>query len=682
MKYSTHILFAVLAVGQVTTLVSAQEALAPASKTTFDPSGTWRREYDWYDTRIEEVIRLNLKEDGKVVGTILRNDAASEIKNGKLKGNELSFSVSNDYQGTAWVTSFTGIIKGNEIDGTVVLQVGDQSWDFAWKPKRSVQMDDVVGTWQIHIESSDGNVLEPTMKISKDGDKYKSVYKSTQGQELDVKDLRVEKNTLKFTVTTEFDGGSIKVDYQGRPYGDNISGSLDYDLWGSTGQAEFTARRKQIYRFGNGLPLAFPGAEGYGRFAKGGRGGDVYHVTNINDSGPGSFRDGIDSAKGPRTIVFEVSGTIELKSQIRIQNQGLTIAGQTAPGDGITFKDNKLGFSKSSDIIVRYIRVRLGDKNKPRPSGPDAVSVDDCDNLIFDHVSTSWGIDGNQDTGNCKNYTFQWSILSEGLHNSLHHKGAHGMCGSFRKPESNTTIHHSIFATSRDRHPSLSGNQDEPHWIIDFRNNIIYNWSAGGTANVGDAQLNLINNIFRPGPETGTTLPIAMKCHTAYAAHGYMSGNIFDERPELTANNYAAIDMERWADNYKYLGTLEHWKVDKVFDTGPNAPATHSTEEARRLVLAHAGASLVRDAVDKRLINDIKNRTGKLLDSQDEVGGWPELKSKPAPKDADRDGMADAWETANNLDPKDPEDRNGDADKDGYTNLEEYLNSLCPQLKK
>jgi pectate lyase len=428
--------------------------------------------------------------------------------------------------------------------------------------------------------------------------------------------------------------------------------------------------------------LAFPGAEGYGRFARGGRGGDIYHVTNLNDSGPGSFREGIDSAKGPRTIVFEVSGTIELKSKLRIQTKGLTIAGQTAPGDGITFKDNTLSFSKASDIIVRYIRVRLGDKNKPRPSGPDAVAVDNCDNLIFDHVSTSWGIDGNQDTGNCKNYTFQWSILSEGLHNSLHHKGAHGMCGSFRKQESNITIHHSIFASSRSRHPSLSGNQNEPNWIIDFRNNIVYNWSAGGTANVGDAQLNLINNIFRPGPETGTTLPIAMKCHTAYAAHGYMSGNVFDERPELTANNYAAIDMVRWAHNYKYLGTLDHWKVDKVFDTGPNAPTTHSAEEARRLVLARAGASLVRDAVDKRLMNDIKNRTGKLLDSQDEVGGWPKLKSKPAPKDSDRDGMTDAWETANNLDPKNPADRNGDADNDGYTNLEEYLNSLCPQLKE
>ncbi|MCP4607409.1 MAG: pectate lyase [Planctomycetes bacterium] len=431
-------------------------------------------------------------------------------------------------------------------------------------------------------------------------------------------------------------------------------------------------------RMGDARTLAFPGAEGYGRFAKGGRGGDVYHVTNLNDSGMGSFRDGIESATGPRTIVFEVSGTIELKSRIKIQNKGLTIAGQTAPGDGITFKDNTVSFGKASDIVVRYIRVRLGDKNKPRPSGPDAVAVDDCENFIFDHVSVSWGIDGNQDTGNLKNYTFQWSILSEGLHDSLHHKGPHGMCGSFRKQESNITIHHSIFASSRSRHPSLSGNQDEPNWIIDFRNNIVYNWSDGGTANVGDAQLNLINNIFRPGPETGTKQPIAMKCHTAYAAHGYMSGNVFDERPEFTANNYAAIDMELWAKNYQYLGTLEHWKVDKVFEIGSNAPVTHSAEEARRLVLGGAGASLVRDAVDKRLMKDIKNRTGKLLDSQDEVGGWPELKSKRAPKDADRDGMADAWERANGLDPKNPEDRNGDADKDGYTNLEEYLNSLCP----
>ncbi len=343
MKYSTHILIVVLAILQVTTLVSAQEA----GKMKVDPSGTWRREYDWNDTRIEEVLRLKLKEDGKVVGTLSRNDATSEIEDGKFKGDELSFSVSNEYQGTEWTTSFKGIIKGDEVNGTVVLKVGDQSWDFNWiakrdidpsgtwrreydwnstrvkeairlnlkedgkivgtllannvaleiknielkgnelsfsvsgeyqgtewatrykgiikgdevdgtgvftvgdqswdfdwRPKRSVELDDVVGTWQIRIESPDGNILEPTMKISKDGDQYKSLYTSTQGQELDVKNLRVEKNILKFTVAAEFDGYSIKVDYQGRPYGDKLSGSLDYDFGGTTGQVEFTARRK------------------------------------------------------------------------------------------------------------------------------------------------------------------------------------------------------------------------------------------------------------------------------------------------------------------------------------------------------------------------------------------------------------------------------------------------------
>ncbi|MHC4564746.1 MAG: hypothetical protein ACYTE3_03210 [Planctomycetota bacterium] len=257
MNCSRHILIAVLTFGQAAAVVSAQEAPGPTGKTTTDPAGTWRREYDWYETRIEEVIRLNVKEAGKVVGTLSRNDRASEIKDGKLKGNELSFCTSDNYQGTEWVTRFKGTVTGDDIDGTVVLEVGGQSWDFPWTPTRSVQMDDVVGLWQIRIESPDGNVLEPTMKISKDGGKYKGAYTSTQGQELDVKDLRVEKNVLKFTVTAEFDGYSMKVDYRGRPYGNKISGSLDYDFDGNTGQVEFTARRKQVDAFRNGMPLAF-----------------------------------------------------------------------------------------------------------------------------------------------------------------------------------------------------------------------------------------------------------------------------------------------------------------------------------------------------------------------------------------------------------------------------------------
>jgi len=426
---------------------------------------------------------------------------------------------------------------------------------------------------------------------------------------------------------------------------------------------------------------AFPGAEGYGRFAQGGRGGDVYHVTDLNDAGQGSLREGVDSATGPRTIVFDLSGTIALKSPLVIRKPRITIAGQTAPGDGITLRDQTLELDHTSDIIVRYIRVRLGDKNKP-PSGPDTIMVEYCENLILDHVSASWGIDGIQDERGCKRYTMQWCILSEALNRSLHPKGPHAMCASFRKPLGNMTIHHNLFATSRDRHPTLGGDVEEPQWIIDFRNNVIYNWS--GTANVCDNQVNMVNNYFRPGPETKVAaLPIAMKANLPDQARGHMSGNVFEGRDDLTRNNYAALDFKRWlypGSKYQYAGTVDDWRVERPYDLGDNAPRAQPAREAYQLVLRHAGASLKRDAVDERLIRHVKSHSGRLLDSQDAVGGWPRLESLPAPKDTDRDGMPDAWESKHGLDPRNPEDRNGDLDADGYTNLEEYLNSLCPTI--
>ncbi len=432
----------------------------------------------------------------------------------------------------------------------------------------------------------------------------------------------------------------------------------------------------------DGETLAFPGAEGYGRFAAGGRGGDVYHVTNLNDSGAGSLREGIESASGPRTIVFDVSGTIELKSKLVVDKSGLTIAGQTAPGDGITLKDQCLNLNNASDIIIRYIRVRLGDKNKPAGDSPDSITVDYSDNVILDHVSSSWGVDGNQDIRGCTNYTFQWSIMSEALHNSVHSKGGHAMCGSFRAPLSNITIHHNIFASSRNRHPTVGGSVKDPKWIIDFRNNVVYNQS--GPTNLCDNRVNFIGNYYRPGPETPPNGPyVAVKANLPDKAQGHMSGNYFEGQDYYTKHNYAALDFNytrlTLGPGYKYCGTLDDWKVDDAYDLGAYTPTTHTAEEAYKLLLANAGASLVRDAVDKRFIQDVKNRTGKLLDSQDEVGGWPKLNSKPAPKDTDQDGMPDAWEKANKLDPRNPEDRNGDADSDGYTNLEEYLNSLCPE---
>ncbi len=428
--------------------------------------------------------------------------------------------------------------------------------------------------------------------------------------------------------------------------------------------------------------LAFPGAEGYGRFAKGGRGGDVYHVTQLGDSGPGSLREGVETATGPRTIVFEVAGTIALKSILRFEGKGLTIAGQTAPGEGITIRDYNLHLRDASDFIIRYIRLRLGDQNKKGDEAPDALTVDRCENFILDHLSVGWGVDGNCDTRGCKDYTIQWSIFSEALNESIHPEGAHAMCASFRGPLGDGTIHHNIFASSRDRHPTIGGSVKDPKWLIDFRNNVIFNWS--GAANVCDNQVNLVNNYFKPGPETNPKRqPVAMKASLPDKAKGWMGGNVFEGNDGWTKDNYSAMDMKTWLkpdSGYTYAGTVEDWSVDQPYDLGENTPATQSAEEAYPMVSERAGASHARDAVDTRFIADLREGKGKLINSQEEVGGWPELKGGTAPEDKDRDGMADAWERKHALDPANAEDRN-EVGEGGYTRLEEYLNGLCTMGK-
>jgi pectate lyase len=429
--------------------------------------------------------------------------------------------------------------------------------------------------------------------------------------------------------------------------------------------------------------VAFPGAEGYGRFARGGRGGDVYQVTNLNDAGPGSLRDGIRSAAGPRTIVFEVSGTIELKSRLVVDKSSLTLAGQTAPGDGITLKDYSFQIKGATDVIVRYLRFRLGDQNKApgAKGGDDTLNSEDIDRVILDHCSLSWAIDGTHDLRRGGNFTLQWCILSEALNQSLHNKGEHAMCASYRDLSGNISLHHNLFATCRDRHPTLGSAKEPPRYLIDFRNNVIYNWSAGGTANFCDHFINCVNNVFRPGPMSNPArLPIAMKGSLPDLAKGYMSGNVFEGRDDLTRDNYAALDFKRWLNpstNYKYRGSVTDWKSDGPPDLGSATPQTQPAAEAAVLVLSRAGASLRRDAVDQRVTDDVRHGRGRLIDSQVQVGGWPMLRSAPAPTDQDRDGMPDAWEKAHGLNPADPSDRNGDRDGDGYTNLEEYLNSLC-----
>ena len=427
---------------------------------------------------------------------------------------------------------------------------------------------------------------------------------------------------------------------------------------------------------------AFPGAEGFGKYSVGGRGGDVYCVTNLKDAGLGSLRYGIQSAQGPRTIVFEVAGTIVLKSPMTIKGKShLTLAGQTSPGKGITLRDQNFSIKHSQHIIVRYLRVRLGDENKETGSGPDVMTVDYNDQIILDHLSLSWGIDGNSDYRGNKNMTLQWLIYSEALNRSLHRKGAHAMATSLRDCFGNTSVHHNIYTTSRNRHPTIGSGVEKggANWIVDFRNCVNYNWS--GRTNLGGVQMNVIGNYYRLGPCTidSSVQPFRIKDHDTTHARGFAEGNHFEGMPNtFNQDNFMAID---YTNTGNYMSTSrQHWELKAEIDCGKFAVRTQKAIDAYASCLKYSGCSLIRDNVDERIIDNILAKQGELIDSQNDVGGWDRypMKRRPDRWDVDRDGMSDDWERANGLNPEDPDDAISDSDNDGYTNIESYINSLCP----
>jgi hypothetical protein len=324
------------------------------------------------------------------------------------------------------------------------------------------------------------------------------------------------------------------------------------------------------------------------------------------------------------------------------------------------------------------MRFRLGDENKPVSSGDDCINTDDVDHVIFDHISASWGIDGNHDLRRGGNFTLQWSIYAEALHDSLHKKGPHAMLASFRDLTASISLHHNLFASSRERHPTLGGSpRTDPEAIADFRNNVIYN--VAGATNLGNCKINMVNNCFRPGPNTPDDhMPLAVKAENRGATKVFVTGNAFEGADELNRDNFRAIDFLRWSKGNYLRTTLAEIRVDDEFSLAANRAQTQSAMEAYELVLSEAGASLSRDAADTRLVQGVQNRTHRMIDSQREVGGWPELRSLDPRSDRDLDGMPDQWESEHDTNPDDALDGNRDRDNDGYTNLEEYLNSLVP----
>lgn len=441
-------------------------------------------------------------------------------------------------------------------------------------------------------------------------------------------------------------------------------------------------------------PLAFPTAEGYGKYTVGGRGGKVYEVTNLNDSGEGSLRAAVE-AEGPRTVVFRVSGTIDLKRALSIKNPYITIAGQTAPGDGICIKRYPLNIG-ADEVIIRYIRVRLGNETG---NDTDAISCRYRKNIILDHVSASWSIDETMSVYHCENVTIQWCMITESLFNSNHVKGSHGFGGIWGS--NNSSYHHNLIAhhSSRNvRWASGGGNND-------YRNNVLYNWGynssyGGEKQQVGNPKfssfkINFVSNYYKPGPATlagEVSYRIVNPSYRGENDYGmwYVANNVVEGNEKISADNWnGGVQPKGGEKMLKKFRLDAPWNSMKINEQSP--------EEAYKTVLANAGCTLPkRDVIDNRIVDEVRNgyatyegasykklkkvkdaskKTG-IIDSQEDVGGWPLLKSAPAPADSDHDGMPDEWEKKNGLNPNDPADGNT-VNEDGYTNLEKYLNSLC-----
>lgn len=501
---------------------------------------------------------------------------------------------------------------------------------------------------------------------------------------------------------------------------------------------------------------AFPGAEGHGRYTTGGRGGKIIHVTNLNDSGEGSLRWAI-AQDGPKTIVFDVSGYIDLKSQLNMSSN-TTIAGQTAPGGGITLRYYTLYFGQCDNVIVRFIRSRRS-QVKDVNDGADATWGRRRKNIILDHCSFSWSIDEVASFYDNEKFTMQWCTIGEGLANPGHSKGAHSYGGIWGGKEA--SFHHNYLTHIQNRAPRFNGARYE--WTgwdrtrfentvdaerVDFRNNVIYNWGNGNGCygGPGGGYINMVNNYYKAGPGTKNKTCVTQVSvgndgnSTNEALRGlcsryFIEGNYVTAASEPKNFDWQGVKYDSGLKNMngvRYMPDPKHKfgekadyvdidgtdyicvKLDNPVDAG--IVTTQSAETVYDKVLEYVGASLYRDAVDARYMEEARtgtvtyygkepyvdkngkvyptSKTAGILDFINDPNGtenpntasFPPLYSTTRPEnfDADRDGMDDEWELANGLDPTNPDDANDcTVDPKGlYTNVEVYLNQLVEDIMK
>ncbi|MCX2680001.1 pectate lyase [Galbibacter sp. EGI 63066] len=440
--------------------------------------------------------------------------------------------------------------------------------------------------------------------------------------------------------------------------------------------------------------FAFPGAEGFGRNATGGRGGKVLFVTNLNDSGEGSFRAAINQA-GPRYIIFKVSGNIELKSRLVVANGDVTIAGQTAPGDGICIKDYPVVID-ADNVIMRFLRFRMGDETAQEA---DALEGRFHNNIIIDHCSLSWSTDETATFYSNEDTTLQWCFITESLINSVHDKGAHGYGGIWGGRRA--SFHHNLLAHHDSRNPRLGERAQEDFALtdlVDLRNNVIYNWQ-GNSAYGGEAMnINIVNCYYKPGPATTKSERIIAidksldETSPVYDIWGkfYIDGNYVEGSTRATNDNWEYGVYNQFHSKYGTVSEEDKaaMRLSEPLDIKNNV-TTHTAQDAYEKVLTYGGASLKRDAIDARIVDEVHNGSytyegsngsnNGIIDTQTDVGGWTTLESLDPPTDTSSDGMPDDWKTEMKMDP-DASNPNGNELSTAYDNIEVYINSLVKDI--
>ncbi|MFL9835351.1 pectate lyase family protein [Chryseobacterium terrae] len=441
---------------------------------------------------------------------------------------------------------------------------------------------------------------------------------------------------------------------------------------------------------------SFPGAEGFGRYTTGGRGGKVLFVTKVSDDGSeGTLRYALEQ-KGARYIVFKTSGTIYLESPLKIKEGNVTILGQTAPGDGITIANYET-FVAADNVIIRFLRFRMGDQKKFEG---DALGARFMKGLIVDHCSMSWSTDETVSIYVNENTTLQWCVIAESLRNSAHQKGAHGYGGI--AGGKHASFHHNIYAHHDSRNPRLgeyAGSKFALTDLTDFRNNVIYNWGHNNIYGGEGMNVNIINNYYKPGPASMNKKRIVsidknLKPETeVYNIWGkyYINGNFSEGNPEVTADNWEKGVFDQMKNNYNLTDADKNAiRINQPHDVQNNIK-TDSPKKAYKKIFKIGGASLVRDAVDLHVLNDVKKGSftyngslgskNGIIDSQNDVGGFPILKQGKAPLDSDNDGMPDTWEIKHNLDPEKANANGKDLDKN-YDNIEVFSHSIVQDIIK